>query len=182
MGRPEPTHLAVGVVRRSHGIRGEVRIHTLSDHPGAVFAPGVVLYPGAPDASGPDPERAPLTVSEVRDAQADYLVRFEGIDDRNGADALRGLRLHAPLGALAPLEEGEIFHHQLVGLRVETVAGRTVGTVAEVVPLAPNDLLLVRTARGQLLIPYHARLVVAVRPEEGRLVVDPPDGLLELDG
>jgi len=181
MGRSEPTHLAVGFVSRSHGIGGSVLVQPLTDHPEGIFAPGVVLLPGTRDAPGPDPDLPPLRVEEVRDFKDGFLVLFGGVRDRNDADALRDLYLYVPRDAVAPLEEGEIFHHHLLGMRVETVTGREVGTVQEIYELSPSDLLEVRTPRGTIMIPFHADVVVEVHPEEGRLVVDPPEGLLELD-
>lgn len=181
MGRKEPTHLVVGVINKPHGVNGEVLVRPLTDHPGGIFAPGVVLLPGPRDGDGPDPDRPPLRVDQVRDFKDAFLVHFGGVRDRNDADELRGLYLHVEREAVAPLQEGEVFHYQLLGMRVETVAGEEVGTVQEVYELSPSDLIEVRTPRGSLLIPFHADVVVEVDAEGGRLVVDPPPGLLELD-
>lgn len=181
MGRTEPTHLAVGFVNRPHGIRGEVLVRPLSDHPGDIFVSGVVLLPGHRDSQGPDADLPPLRVDNLREFKDGFLVQFGGVRDRTDAEALRDLYLYVPREAVAPLEEGEIFHYQLVGMRVETVSGHRVGTVQEVYELSPCDLLEVRTARGTIFVPFHADVVVAVDADEGLLVLDPPDGLLDLD-
>jgi len=182
MGRSEPTHLVVGFIARPHGVKGEVFVRTLTDHPGGIYSPGVVLLPGGRGDQGPDPDAPPLRIEEVRGVPDGFLVLFGGMRDRNDADRLRGLYLHARLEDLAPLEEGEVFHWQLNGMRVETRDGIPVGTVRGVYELAPSDLLEVQTDKGTVLIPFHADVVVEVHPEEGRLVVDPPEGLLDLAG
>jgi len=81
---------------------------------------------------------------------------------------------------VAPLEEGEVFYHQLLGSDVYTVDGTRLGRVAEVYELAPSDLLEVRGEGRTYMIPFRAEIVVEVDPEGGRVVVDPPDGLLDL--
>lgn len=182
MGRIEPAHLVVGFVNRPHGVKGEVFVSTLTDHPGDVFVPGVVLRSGDRDSDAPDPDAPPLGIDSVRPFQGGVLVHFAGVGDRNEADELRGLYLYAPREALPPLAEGEVFHFELVGMRVETVSGEEVGTIQRVYELAPFDLLEVRTPRGTVLIPFQDRVVVAIHRDQGRVVVDPPEGLLELGG
>lgn len=181
MGRPEPTHLIVGFVQKPHGVKGEVFVRSLTDHPEGIFSPGVVLLPAGPDGATPDRDRPPLRLETVRDFRDGFLVLFGGIRDRDDAESLRSLYLMADREALAPLEEGEVFYHQLLGLEVVTRDGATVGKVREVYDLAPSDLLEVRTPRGPVFIPYRAEVVVEVDLEAGRLVVDPPEGLLEVN-
>ena len=180
MSRTRPDHLVVGHISKPHGIRGEVFVHPLTDHPEGVFAPGVVLLPGRSGAQSPDPEAPPLRIDSVRSFQRGFLVRFGGTVDRNDAERLRGLYLMRAFDDIEPLAEGEVFYHQLLGLRVETVDGLAVGTVREVYEMQPADLLEVATDRGTLLIPFLANVVVDVRVDEGLLVVDPPEGLLDL--
>ena len=73
-----------------------------------------------------------------------------------------------------------MFYHQLLGMRVETIGGDTVGTVQEVYEMGPADLLEVRAEHGTVMVPYRPEIVVEVDPEEGKLILDPPDGLLDL--
>ena len=179
MGREAPTHLAVGQVTKPHGIKGEVFIHPLTDHPEGLYAPGVVLFPAGPGAE-PDPDRPGLTLATVRPFKDGFLVRFAGVEDRTQAEALRRLELLAPVEALAPRGEGEVFFHELPGMRVEDTAGVQVGRVLEVYELEPSVLLEVMTRTGKVLIPFVAEVVVDVQLEQRRLVVDPPPGLLDL--
>lgn len=179
-GREDPAWLCVGHINKPHGIKGEAFVWSLTDHPGGVFAPGVVVR-GA-DASGkaPDPQLPPLRIETVRPYRRGFLVRFAGYPDRTAVEALRGRYLMFATEDLEPLGEDEVFYHQLLGMTVETVDGDLVGRVREVYELEPNDLLEVRTARGTLLIPFVRTVVTEVHRDEGRLVVDPPDGLLDL--
>lgn len=177
----DPTHLVVGHITKPHGIKGEVTVRSLTDHPQGVYAPGVILYPAQAEGQAPDYDRPPLRVESVRPFRDGFLVLFGGFRDRNDAETLRGTYLLQTVEALEPLADDEVFHHQLLGMVVETVEGARVGTIREVFEHQPADLLEVRTARGLLLIPYTRQVVVEVDVEGGRLVVDPPEGLLELE-
>jgi 16S rRNA processing protein RimM len=175
-----PTHLAVGQISRSHGTRGEVVIQSLTDHPEDVFVPGVVLRVAADAGEGPDPSLPPLRVESVRPFQSGYLVRFVGVADRDEADRLRARTLVMPIEELAGLEEGEVFLHQLIGLAVRTADGRELGRVEEVYELQPAPLLEVRGSERTVLIPMTEPIVREIDVQRGTMIVDPPDGLLDL--
>lgn len=176
----QPTHLVVGHVSRAHGTRGEVYVRPLTDHPERHFAPGVVLRAAGDEGESPDPDFPPLEVEAVRPFQDGLLVHFAGVLDRNDAERIKGRYLVAPIESIAALEEGELFVHQLLGMRVETAAGREVGEVQEVYDLEPAQMLEVRGPGGTVLIPYTERIVREVDAEGGRIVIDPPEGLLDL--
>ncbi len=180
MGRRDPSHLVVGHLARPHGIKGEFLVSLLTDHPERTFAPGVVLLLGEPDADEPDPDLPPLRVVDARPVQRGLLVRFAGVDDRSQAEVLGGRYLFQPIEDVAPLEEGEVFYHQLLDLQVVAVDGTEVGRVAELFDAGPTSLLEVHGPRGVLMIPFRPEIVVEVDVEAGRLVVDPPEGLLDL--
>lgn len=176
-----PSHLVVGFLNKPHGIKGEMYVSPLTDHPERVFASGVVLSLGGADDDEPDPDLPPLRVETTRPFRSGLLVRFGGVEDRSQAELLAGRYLFCPVEELEPLGEGEVYYHQLVGMRVETVGGREVGSVTQVYELQPADLLEVRGAKGVVMIPYRREIVVQVDVEGRRLVIDPPDGLLELE-
>ena len=182
MGRRDPSHLVVGHLNRPHGIKGEFYVSSLTDHPERAYAPGVILLLGEPDADGPDPDLPPLRVVEARPFQRGMLVRFGGVDDRSQADVLRGRYLYRAIEDVEPLEEGEVFYHQLLDMEVVTVDGTAVGSIAEVFELGPVNLLEVRSAEGVVIVPYRPEIVVDVDVEADRMTIDPPDGLLELRG
>lgn len=182
MGRTQPTHLVVGVIKKAHGIGGEVYVWPLTDHPEGVFSPGVVLLSGGDEHDNPDPDRPPLRVDNVRTHQNGFLVHFGGVRTRNEAEALRGTWLFQEFDALAPLDEGEVFYHELLQLDVRLPDGQTLGSVQEVYEMQPSDMLEVRTPSGVVLIPFNADVVTEVDVEGGFLSIDPPEGLLDLEG
>ena len=180
MGRPDPGFLVVGHVVKSHGIRGELSVQPLTDHPEGTFAPGVVLRLADGDGREPDPDAPPLRILSSRPHREGYLLAVGGIESRNESDALRGRYLMRPVEELEPLEEGEAFYHQMLGLEVYTVDGTHLGRVTELYDLIPTDLLEVRGEGGEHLIPYRKDVVVELDLEGRRIVVDPPEGLLDL--
>ncbi len=170
--------LVVGRIGRPHGLRGEVTIEVRTDDPALRFAPGSVLVT--------DPaERGPLTVLAARLHSGRLIVAFDGVDDRDDAEELRGTLLEIDSADLKPLTDPEEFYdHDLIGLAVVTVQGDHVGLVADVLHHG-QDLLVVDAAGdrtgGEILIPFVAALVPEVDVAGGRLVVDPPEGLLNPD-
>ena len=185
--------IAVGQVVRAHGIRGEVLVAVRTDEPGARFAPGSVL-PTEP------PERGPLTVAAARWHSGRLIVAFEGVGDRTAAEGLRGTLLILDSAQITSLSDpDEFYDHELIGLGVVTAAGDPVGVVADVLHHG-QDLLVVRRegAPGQVtpgqvtrgsrgrevaeaLVPFVSAIVTDVDLAAGRLVIDPPPGLLDPD-
>jgi 16S rRNA processing protein RimM len=161
----------VGRIGRAHGIRGEVVIGVSTDEPDERFAPGAVL----------DTDRGPLTVRARRWHSGQLLVRFEGCDDRNEAEELRGLWLGVDGDALPrPDDPDEFLDHDLEGLFVITTDGRSLGEVAGVLHLG-QDLLQIRTTDGKdLLVPFVKAIVPEVNLDARRILIDPPAGLLDL--
>lgn len=171
-----PDTRVVGRVGRPHGIRGEVTVEVRTDEPERRLAVGAVLTT-VPAAAGP------LTVTAARWHSGRLLLGFDGVGDRGAAEGLRGVLLEVEVDpAEVPEDPEEYYDHQLVGLRVETVEGVHLGEVAEVVHLPGQDLLAVRRdGRRELLVPLVTAIVPDVDPDGGRIVIDPPPGLLELD-
>lgn len=180
MDRPDPSHLVVGHLNKPHGTKGEIFVWPLTDHPGDTFTPGVILYVGDDTGNLPDPTLPSLVIQAARPFRRGFLLRVEGVEDRTGAEALQGRYLLRPAAELAEPDEGEVFYHQLLGMRVLTVGGEEVGKIVEVYELRPADLLEVRGPGGTHFIPFLASLVRDVDPEAGIMVIDPPEGLLEL--
>lgn len=149
--------LEVGRIAKPHGIRGDVIVELITNRTERV-APGTVLMAGD----------RPLTIEASRPHQGRWIVTFEGVLDRNGAEALRGVPLLAE-----PLDDPEeLWVHELVGASVEAADGTVYGTVESVEANPASDLLVLD---GGGLVPL--TFVVDRRP--GRVVVDIPDGLLD---
>jgi 16S rRNA processing protein RimM len=178
--RPKPSYLVVGHLNKPHGTKGEIFVWPLTDHPEETFVPGVVLYVGDDSGNSPDPARPSLVIQTARPFRKGFLLRVEGVEDRTAAQALQGRYLLRPAGELAGLEVGEFFYHQLLGMRVQTVDGDEIGEIVEVYELRPADLLEVRGGRKTRFIPFLDSVVREVDPEAGTMVIDPPEGLLDL--
>ncbi len=172
--------LVVGRVVKAHGIGGEVVIDVRTDDPHDRFAPGTALRARARDKS----ERN-YVVDSMREHSGRLLVRFDGVASRDAADALRGSLFIVDTADLPPIEDpDEFYDHQLEGLRVRTLVGHEVGTVAEVLHTAAGEILAVRPGEGdgpEVLVPFVGAIVTAVSLEDGLIEIDPPDGLLDLD-
>lgn len=170
--------LVVGRIGRPHGIRGEVTVQVHTDDPGPRFAAGSVLAT-EPAAAGP------LTVVSSRGHSGRLLVTFAGYGDRTSAATLRGTLLVMDSAELGPTADPNEFHdYELIGLDVRTLAGDPVGVVADVLHHG-QDMLVIEPQEGresrQILVPFVAAIVLRVDVRVGRLVIDPPPGLLDLD-
>jgi 16S rRNA processing protein RimM len=167
--------IAVGQIARAHGIKGEVTVAVRTDDPDVRFVPGTTLATEPPD-------RGPLTVAAIRWHSGRLLVTFEGVRDRNGAEDLRGTVLVLDSAEIpAPDDPDEFYDHQLIGLAVVTAAGDAVGEVTDVLHHG-QDLLVVRRKPAvgtDTLIPFVGAIVTDVDVAGGRLVIDPPPGLLD---
>jgi 16S rRNA processing protein RimM len=169
--------LVVGRVVKAHGITGEVVVEIRTDDPDTRFAPGSALR-GRPSRGGPESR---YIVDSVRDHGGRLLVRLDGVSDRNAADSLRGTVFLVDSQDLPPIDDpDEFYDHQLEGLQVVTVSGAAVGTVGEVLHTAAGELLSVRTGDGEVLVPFVSAIVTSVSLADGRIEIDPPEGLLEL--
>jgi len=180
MGRQDPSFLVVGHLNKPHGTKGELFAWPLTDRAADVYTPGTVFHSGEPDSDQPDLDLPPLRLTAVRPFKRGYLVSFGGIRDREGAEQVKGRYLFQKTEELEPLAEGEIFYHQLLGMQVVTKDGEPVGEVTEVYELRPADLLEVHGPRGEVMIPFLSHIVIDVDAEAGRMVIDPPEGLLDL--
>jgi 16S rRNA processing protein RimM len=153
--------LELGRVGRPHGVKGEVVVTLHTDRPERT-TPGAILHAGG----------RTLVVVSARPHQGRWLVRFEGITDRDAAEELRGATLVGD-----PLDdpgEGRMWVHELVGDEVRDVRGNTLGRVTEVQANPAHDMLVLDDGT---LVPY----VFVVDREPGILLVDPPDGLLDVN-
>ena len=166
--------IAVGQIARAHGIRGDVIVVVRTDDPDVRFVPGTTLATEPPD-------RGPLTVAATRWHSGRLIVTFEGVRDRTAAEDLRGTLLVLDSDQIpAPDDPDEFYDHQLIGLSVVTAAGAAVGQVANVLHHG-QDLLVVRRdgAADEVLVPFVSAIVTDVDVPGGRLVIDPPPGLLD---
>ena len=160
--------VTVAQLGRAHGLAGEISVDVRTDIPERRFVVGAV-FETEPASAGP------LTVKRVRSQGARWWIHFAELNDRNGAEAARGVELIAE----AEDEDDAWYLHQLLGLRVERPDGSLVGEVADLIEKPAHDLLEVIEPSGhRALIPFVEDFVPVVDIEAGKVVVTPPYGLL----
>lgn len=165
-------HVQVARIGKPHGIRGEVTAQVLTDAPEDRFVPGI-QFTVEPASHGP------LTLRSARWNKDILLLSFAEVPDRNRAEELRGAKLFVDTEELEDDDEGW-YEHELVGLAVR-VDGQDVGTVAALQTMPVQDLLIVDTPHGEVLVPFVEEIVPEVDLEGGFVVVVPPPGLFELN-
>ena len=176
-----PELAIVGRIRKPHGLRGELLIDLATDDPEHVFVRGRRLLADPPaDAASAPGARAALTVRSARAFKEGLLVHFEEIADRTEAERWREHELLAPLGDLRPLAEAEVYYHELEGMTVETSDGSAVGVVSTFYELPQGLMLEVDRGDGrEALVPFRGEIVRTVDRGARRIVIEPPEGLLE---
>jgi 16S rRNA processing protein RimM len=181
--------LNVGQIFRPHGIRGEVLVDVRTDEPAERLAVGSVLLTDStavrrltplPDDAWQVPPK--LTIESVRPHQGRLLIVFEGVYDRNVAESLRGVLLCVDSTEVRPSDDPDEFNdHQLVGLAAVDAGGQRLGEVVRVDHAPASDLLVVqRPGGGVALVPFVKAIVPEVDLAGGRVVLTPPEGLLDL--
>lgn len=173
--------LLVARIGKPHGLRGEVTVQTHTDDPLARYVPGTVFATQAQAGTGVPRQ---LTLATARKHREVWLLGFDEIPDRTGAESLRGTQLLLDQDAFedggADDDEGW-YEHDLVGLAVHDPSGAVLGEVTGLVIGAVQDLLEVRLSdRREVLVPFVGAIVTEVDTEAGRVVVDAPAGLFDL--
>jgi 16S rRNA processing protein RimM len=167
MGLDEPT-VVVGRITRAHGVKGEVAVMVLTEVTER-FAPGGVVHLEGGRA---------LTVAHSRPHRGRLLVTFEEVPDRDAAEALVQRDLVVPESASPPLPEGSYWDHQLIGCRVVTESGRTLGELVDVIHTPANDVWSAVDPGGvETLIPAIPDVVVSVDVGAKRVTVRAVPGL-----
>jgi 16S rRNA processing protein RimM len=170
--------IIVGRIGRPHGIRGEVVIGVRTDEPDLRFAVGATVDVSSAEVVD-DAALERLTVASVRWHSGQLLVTFNGITDRTVASELTGSWLSMDSSQLPDTGDPDEFRdHELVGLNVRTTGGEPVGVVTDVLHYG-QDLLVVRRAEGECLVPFVREIVPEVDIQAGLVVIDPPPGLLD---
>jgi 16S rRNA processing protein RimM len=164
---PREGYIAVGRVLRPWGLRGDVKVESLTDFPER-FAPGSTVWV--------DGERR--TVEGSRWRGDTVYVKLSGVNSPEEAERVRGALLEVPESERRPLPEGEFYEDELLGLTVRTTDGETLGKVAELLNPGPNSVLVVRGERGEILIPFIEDVIRRVDPVEGVIEIDLVEGLV----
>ena len=169
--------VVVGRVAKAHGITGELAVDVRTDSPEMRFALGAKMQAKLRDGTSRS-----LTVAAARPHAGRLLVRFEEVLTRDVAEALRGTLLLGSTDDLPPTDDpDEFYDHELEGLDAQLTDGTSIGTVKEILHSAAGELLVVNRPKGEALIPFVREIVPTVDVAGGRVVIDPPEGLLDAD-
>jgi 16S rRNA processing protein RimM len=170
MSLPEQRVL-MGVITGAHGLRGLLRVKSF-----AAEADGISAYGPLEDEGG----ARRFALEHVGAAKGVLIMRLGGVSDRDAAEALKGVRLYLPRAALPEPGEEEYYHADLVGLEARLTDGTALGRVKAVHEFGAGDSLEVERPDGRtLFVPFTTAVVPEVDIKAGRLVIDPPDGLLD---
>ncbi|WP_312167343.1 ribosome maturation factor RimM [Phenylobacterium sp.] len=166
MGDETRNLIFVAQVGAAHGVRGEVKVTTFTADPMALARYKTLLRQDGSPA---------LAIASARPAKGGIVARLKGVDDRNAAEALRGLKLYIHRDSLPPPEEDEFYLADLIGLAVETAAGEPLGVVKTVQDFGAGDLLEIQPRAGaSWWLPFTREAVPDVRIAEGKLIAEPP--------
>jgi 16S rRNA processing protein RimM len=170
-----PEWLAVGKIRRPHGVHGELAVDITSDFPERMQA-GVSVSLGTSQ-----PDRT-VAVRGVRTHKGAWLLKLEGVDDRDAAEALKGQWVFLPEQPRGDLPEHYYYEHELVGCTCRGRSGEELGEVVELTDGGGGTLLAVRAGDAPaVLVPFRSPIVVHVDLKTRVIVLDPPTGLFHGD-
>ena len=159
--------IVVGRVTGAWGIRGEVKVEPLTDAPHR-FNSGGVLYL----------DEQPTRVLGSRKQKGQFVLKLDGVEDRNRAETLAGVEISVPRDQVSPLPAGSYYHFQIIGLEVWSEKSVKLGTVREILQTGAHDVYVVaKDQGGDLLLPAVAEVVLEVDEAHGRVVVRVPEGL-----
>jgi 16S rRNA processing protein RimM len=164
----------IGKIVAPFGVRGELKVLSLTDIPDR-FAQLKTIFLG--------PEHIPYKINAVRPYKGDMVIlKLEGLDDATTVEALRSLDLSIPLDKLAKLPQDSYYQHDILGMRVVTLAGREVGTIIDIMATGSNDVYVVRGEdASQILLPAIKDVVKQVDLIRQMMYIEPMAGLLDDD-
>jgi 16S rRNA processing protein RimM len=163
----------IGRVARAHGNKGHVIVNLDTDFPDERFRVGRVVLVGA--------DRQPRAIRDVRFHQGRPILALEGVESMNDAEALSGAELKVPAEIVETLPEGTFHHYDLIGCEVRDTAASRIGRVTAVEGTMEMSRLVVDGERGEVLIPLVASICVAIDVAARTIVVNPPEGLIDLN-
>lgn len=158
-------YLLIGEVLRPQGVKGQVKVRPDTDDPARFLAlHEAFIKKGA--------EYAPIRVEDVSVRDDGVYLRLDGAQDRNAAEKQRGLLLYIDRAHARQLEENETFICDLIGCAVVDSQGKELGRVTDVLQPGGNDVYVIKTPRGEMLLPALRHVIPAVDVEKGEITVD----------
>lgn len=171
----EPEFLVIGQITKPHGVRGELRVDVTTDEPKRFFNLEKV-HIAKNERTTPEE----IEVDSARFHQDKILIKFAGLNYRDQVEQFRKWLILIPTDQAIPLDEGEFFYYQLVGMSVETDEGEALGEVSEVIQTGANDVFVVaHPEKGELLIPDTEEVVKGIDSETRKITVHVIPGLFD---
>ncbi|MGF9965541.1 ribosome maturation factor RimM [Bacillus rhizoplanae] len=165
----------VGKIVNTHGVKGEVRVISRTDFPEERYKVGNTLYIWQEKGAEP----LAVKVTSHRQHKSFDLLTFEGYNNVNEVEQLKGSLLKVPEEQLGDLAEGEYYYHEIIGCAVVTEDGETIGTIKEILSPGANDVWVIKQPKGQdVLIPYIEEVVLQVNIDEKLVTIQVMEGLL----
>lgn len=182
-----PQYALVGRVRKAQGIRGHVTVELLTDNPDTVFARGARVFAGTVEgdlARHPNDRKNPeirqeLIIEDATPFKGGLIVKFDAIPDRTAAELWRQRYLLVPMDELDEPDDGDVFIHELMGMTVQGTDAATLGDVVGFYELPQGLTLEVKTAKGEVLLPFREEMVVGVDRDARIITVDADSGLFD---
>lgn len=169
------TLIIMGKIARPHGVRGEVRVQLTTDFPELLLESETVYLGHTTDTDSADA----VDLESIRHHQDGVLIKFAHVNDRNQAELLRGLLVMLPFDAFEPLDNGEFYYFQLIGMAVHTVEGEYLGDVTNILETGANNVFILNGGpRGEILIPDTEEVVRSIEGETRQITITPIPGLL----
>ncbi|MDX1775283.1 MAG: ribosome maturation factor RimM, partial [Desulfobulbales bacterium] len=166
----------VGEIVKPHGIRGEVKVYPYSERPeNFQLYKEVVLVD---EAAG---RTTIYKVVKSREQGKLAILQLENVVSREDAEALLGSRIWLKKTQFPKLGSGEYYWHQLKGLTVITESGRKIGPVSKIFSTRAHDILVVSSGGNEYLIPIDGAIIREIDEQEGKIIISPPEGLLEIN-
>ncbi|MDF2556309.1 MAG: rRNA-processing protein RimM [Bacillales bacterium] len=166
----------VGKIVNTHGIRGEVRVLSITDFPEERFVKGEKVAAFMPGKKEP----VTFTIKSVRPHKQFYLLTFEGYEDINLVEKFKGAELKISEDQLFELDEDEFYYHEIIGCEVFNEKETLIGTITEILTPGANDVWVVRTPnKKEVLIPYIESVVKIINIDEKKIVIEEMEGLFD---
>jgi 16S rRNA processing protein RimM len=163
--------ICLGVLIGARGVTGEVRVKTYTEAPEDIAAYGTLS-----DEAG----KRTFEITDLRVIKGQASVKIEGVEDRDAAEALKGIEVFVSRAELPETEEDEYYHNDLIGLAVEDADGKAVGTVKALYDFGAGDVIEIeREVGADVLLPFNAEMVTEVDIKAAKIVVEIPEELLE---
>lgn len=165
----ELTHLRIGEIVAPRGVHGEVKVNIETDNPERFYALDTVYLGDTLN---------PFEVERARLFKGQALLQLKGIENRNQAERLRHTPVYVSIEDALPLAKDQYYYHQIEGLPTFTAEGERLGYVSEIIRTGSNDVYVIRGGRKEILLPVIKGVIHQIDLEEGRIIVELPEGLL----